>query len=106
MNKAKNRIASASAPTRRQMITGSVITLGGLALGSARSFAQTTEEISHAAESIHMEPVINASPKRVYDVLTTAKQFNDMTKLITDMGNAINLEKSPTVISPDPGGAF
>lgn len=106
MNEAKNRIALAGAPTRRQMIAGGAIALGGLALGSARAFAQATEEISHTAETIHMEPVINASRKRVYDVLTTAKQFNDMTKLITDMGNAINLEKSPTVISPEAGGAF
>lgn len=106
MNGSRNRITLASATTRRQIISGAAIALGGLALGPAKVLAQTTEEISHSAESIHQEPVINASRKRVYDALTNTRQFNEMTKLITDMGNAINLEKSPTVISPDPGGAF
>jgi uncharacterized protein YndB with AHSA1/START domain len=106
MNDAMNRIAPAVAPTRRQMIAGAFITLGGLALGPAKAFAQAADEISHSAESIHQEPVIPAPRHRVYGVLTDAKQFNDMTKLITDMGNAINLEKSPTVINAEAGGAF
>lgn len=106
MNESKKRIVPANAPSRRQIITGVAIAFGGLALGSAQAWAQGPEEISHSAESIHMEPVINASRKRVYEVLTSAKQFNEMTKLITDMGNAINLEKSPTVINAEAGGAF
>ena len=82
------------------------IAFGGLAIGSTRVWAQTAEEISHAAESIHQEPVINASRKRVYEALTDVRQFNEVTKIAAARDPAISLEKSPTVISPDVGGTF
>jgi activator of HSP90 ATPase len=58
------------------------------------------EEISHTAESIHQEVIIKASRKRVYEVLTDANQFTQLTKL-TDMKNA-----APAVISREAGGSF
>jgi len=42
----------------------------------------------------------------VYEALTDAKQFNEVTKIVAAREPAISLEKSPTVISPDVGGAF
>jgi activator of HSP90 ATPase len=44
--------------------------------------------------AIHQEIAIKASPKRVYDALTNAKQFSEMT------GGA------PAAINAAPGGAF
>jgi activator of HSP90 ATPase len=93
-------------PTRRQLITDVAIAFGGLAIGSTKVWAQAAGEISHAAESIHQEPVINASRKRVYDALTDVRQFNEVTKIAAVRDPDISLEKSPTVISPEVGGAF
>jgi activator of HSP90 ATPase len=101
-----NQGAPAIAPTRRQIIAGAAIALGGLALGSTEARAQVGDGISHSAESVHHEPVIDASRKRVYEALTDAKQFNEVTKIIAATGPAISVEKSPTVVSPDVGGAF
>ena len=106
MSERRNPNARANSPTRRQMIASVAVTFGGLALGLTKVRAATGEEISHTAESIHQEPVINASRKRVYEALTDAKQFNEITKIVAAMEPAISLEKSPTVISPEVGGAF
>src|ERR1700680_1397779 len=62
--------------TRRELIAGAGIAFGGLALSSTGGWAEAVEEISHAAESIHQEPVFMASRKRVYEALTDAKQFD------------------------------
>ena len=82
------------------------IVFGGLAMSATSVRAQAAAEISHAAESIHQEAVINASRKRVYEALTDAGQFNEITKIAAARDQAISLEKSPTVLSPDVGGAF
>jgi activator of HSP90 ATPase len=101
-----NRIAQATASTRRRLLSRVAIALGGLAIGSPKIRAQAAEEISHAAESIHQESVINASRKRVYEALTDARQFNEVTKIAAAKDPAISLAKAPTVIGPDLGGAF
>jgi activator of HSP90 ATPase len=95
-----------SAPTRRQLVAAAAAVLGAAALAPRSALAQAQEEISHSAPAIHQEPVIPATRKRVYEVLTTAKQFDDMTKLIADMAGAIDLVKHPTTINPVAGGAF
>jgi activator of HSP90 ATPase len=105
MNESPNCVAPASAPTRRRLIVGAAMAVGGLALRSSEAWAQGGE-ISHTAESIHHEPVINASRKRVYEALTDAKQFNEVTKIAAATDPAISLEKSPTVVSSKEGGAF
>jgi hypothetical protein len=57
---------------RRQVLTK--LAAGGFAwelrLGAADG------EISRTAESIHQEPVFQASRKRVYDLLLTAREFD------------------------------
>jgi activator of HSP90 ATPase len=106
MNGFPNRLARANAPTRRQLIGSAAIAIGGVALGSRSTFAQGGDEISHSAESIHQESMIHASRKRVYAALTDASQFNEVTKIVAAREPAISLEKSPTVVSPDVGGAF
>jgi len=106
MRERMNMSAPATAPTRRRLITGVAVAVGGLTMGSAKVWAQVAEEIAHSAESIHQEPVLKASRKRVYEALTNARQFNEVTKIIAAKESAISLEKSPTVISPNVGGAF
>jgi activator of HSP90 ATPase len=99
-------VAPAPPPSRRQLLTGVAIACGGLAVRRTRVWAQAAEEISHAAESIHQEPIVNASRKRVYEALTNTRPLNEITKIAAAKDPAISLEKSPTVISPDVGGAF
>ncbi len=105
MEKRVNSFVPAIPPTRRRLISRAAV-LGSLAMSATRIQAQATAEISHTAESIHQEPLINASRKRVYEALTRAAEFNEITKIAAAGDKAIALEKSPTVLSPDVGGAF
>jgi activator of HSP90 ATPase len=100
-----NLAAMASAPTRRQAIVGAVIGLGGVALASTAVSAGAEEEISHTAESIHQEPVFKASPMRVYNALTDAKQFDKVIQLSGVM-QSMHLADKPAEISSQVGGAF
>jgi activator of HSP90 ATPase len=106
MSEERNPNAPANSPTRRQVIAGVAMTFGGLTLGLTKVRAAIGEEISRTAESIHQETVFKASRNRVYEALTDTKQFNEITKIVAAMEPAISLEKSPTVISPEVGGAF
>jgi activator of HSP90 ATPase len=97
----------ACSPTRRQVLTGGVLTLGTLALGSAPANAQSNDRISHSAESIHQEPSFEASRKRVYEALTVTEQFDRIIKLTGVMQSAAMAKmQEPTQISRHAGGAF
>jgi len=105
-NKRKNSDAPVATPTRRQMMAGVVIALGGLALGSNEAWAGAEEEISRTAEAIHQEPVFKASRKRVYEALTDAKQFEKIVQLSAAMKTGMPPGAKPTEISREVGGAF
>jgi activator of HSP90 ATPase len=93
-------------PTRRQAILSAVMTFGGLALWSAEARAVKAEdEISHNAESIHQEAYFRAGPKRVYEALTNAKQFDSVVQLSAAMKSKV-LGDKPTEIINEEGGAF
>jgi activator of HSP90 ATPase len=62
-------------------------------------------EISRTAESIHQEPVFQASRKRVYDLLLTPREF-DMVVGRSDAAKSMGGRMQPATISPAPGGAF
>ena len=93
-------------PTRRQLIAGVAMTFSGLALGLGRARAATSPEVSHEEESIHQENSFKASRHRVYEALTDTRQFNEVTKIAAATDPNIPLDKSPTQISPEVGGAF
>jgi len=79
--------------------------IGGVALGSRRSWA-AEEEVSHTAEAIHQEPVFKASRKRVYEALTDAKQFEKVVQLSAAMKSGMPPGAKPAEISREAGGAF
>jgi activator of HSP90 ATPase len=106
MSEGKNSNEPANSPTRRQMIAGVAMTFGGLALGLTRVRAAGGEEISRTEESIHQETVFKASRNRLYEALTDTKQFNEVTKISAAKDPGISLEKVPTEISREVGGAF
>ncbi|MGA8270455.1 MAG: SRPBCC family protein [Candidatus Sulfotelmatobacter sp.] len=105
MSKTNHRSELASAPSRRQWIAGFAVTLSGLALALPKARAGSEEEISHTAESIHQETIIKASPKRVYQALTDAKEFDKVVQLSGVM-QSMHLGNKPAEISGDVGGAF
>jgi uncharacterized protein YndB with AHSA1/START domain len=106
MSKGTRLAALANDSTRREAIVSVAMTLGGLALISTKARAEAEEEISHIAESIHLEVVFKASRKRVYEALTDAKQFEQVVQL-SDARKTLMPPGAPTTqISPEGGGAF
>jgi activator of HSP90 ATPase len=101
-----NSSARSAAPTRRQAIAGAAVAVGGLAVSSTEAWAGAEEEISHAAESIHQEPVFKAGRKRVYEALTDAKQFQKVVMLSAAMKSGMVPPGKPAEISPEAGGIF
>src|SRR5207302_9727701 len=81
MSESNNQTVQYKAFTRRQALMGTGVALGTFALGSVKTWARTEEEVSHAAEAIHQEPVFKANRKRVYEALTDAKQFDKVIQL-------------------------
>jgi uncharacterized protein YndB with AHSA1/START domain len=103
-----NPDALTNALTRRQAVVGAAIAFGSLALGSPKAWAAsaaTEAGISYTAAAIHQEPVFKASPKRVYEALTDAKQFDKVIQ-ISGVMQAMHLADKPAEISRDVGGAF
>jgi len=98
--------APANGPSRRQLFYSFAVTLGGLALGSTKMWAEPEGEISRTAEAIHQEPVIKASRKLVYEALTDTEQFDKVIQLSGAMKSMQNLGSKPTHISREVGGAF
>ncbi len=90
--------------TRRESMATVALAVGGLALGSKNAFAAPGDGISHSAEAIHQEPVFAATPKRVYDALTDAKQFQQV-QLLSGAMKALDLTSKPAEISLEVGGA-
>jgi len=106
MDTRKDLHSLASNPTRRQMIAGATFALGSFGLASSKAFVQAAQEISHAEEAIHQEPVFKAGRKRVYDALTDAKQFQKVTLLSAAVQSGMAKGNVPAEITPEPGGPF
>jgi activator of HSP90 ATPase len=82
--------------SRRQLI-GAACALTALAAPQG--------EVSRVSESIHQEPTIKASRKRVYEALTDEKQFDKIVELSGAL-QAMGLAQKPAEISRQAGGAF
>jgi activator of HSP90 ATPase len=78
-----NPASPAFSSTRRQVLRGVALAIGGLAVGSeivARTQQQGMKETPSTGAnakrtSLHKEVVYNASPQRIYDALLDSKQF-------------------------------
>ena len=92
--------------SRRQVIVGAVLTLGGLAFGPGKIWAVADEGIFHNADATHQEPVFTANRKRVYEALTNPTQFHKVTLLSGAMRSGMAPSAKPTEISSEVGGAF
>ncbi len=102
----QNRLAlTTDAPTRRLLVAAATALAGCGAL-PIRVRASAEEGISHAAESIHQEPVFQVSRRRVYEALTDFRQFDKIVQLSQAMQSGMTLGKKATEISRQVGGAF
>ncbi|HLW97230.1 MAG TPA: SRPBCC domain-containing protein [Candidatus Acidoferrales bacterium] len=107
MTSESNLIIQGNSSGRRQMIVGAAVAFGSLAVGSIKSFARAAaDEISHNAESIHIELVLKASRNRVYDALTDAKQFEKVVQLSAAVKTGMVTGGPPAQISGELGGGF
>ena len=68
MNRPNWLVMTTEAKSRRQLVAG-VVAFAGCAARPIRVWAGAEDGISHTAESIHQEPVFQASRKRVYEAL-------------------------------------
>jgi activator of HSP90 ATPase len=101
MRKRMNPSALGTTPTRRQMIAGLGIALGGLAAGSElwgkpqpqAMKAAGSPAANETRTSLHQEVAFTVPPQRIYEVLLDSKQFAAVTGL-------------PAEIDPKAGGAF
>lgn len=92
--------SSHSGLTRRQVVTGVAIAMGGIA-ANATLWAQATQPLpekpgttaTSRRTSLHDEVVVKATPQRIYELLLDAKQFSSLTG-------------APAEIDPSAGGAF
>lgn len=105
MDCANNLLTIDLATTRRQWIKGTAIVVGGSAFGATDARATTDNGLSQTAEAIHQETIFRASPKRVYEALTDAQQFQKVT-LLSGAMKSLDLMKKPAQISRESGGAF
>jgi activator of HSP90 ATPase len=105
MNRQNWLAMTTDAPTRRQLVAGAVA-FAGCAVRPIRVWAGAEDGISHTAESIHQEPVFQASRRRVYEALTDARQFDKVGQLSGAMQSDVALGKRPTEIGRQVGGAF
>jgi activator of HSP90 ATPase len=87
------------------MARAAMIIGGGLTIGATRAWAASDDGISRTAASIHQEPLIKASPKRVYEALTDSKQFDKVVQLSGVM-QTMHLGDKPAEISREVGGSF
>ena len=106
MNATKSVSLLTGAATRRHVIAGMALGMGGLAIGSSAGWAAGGDEISHAAGAIHQEVTFKVARQRIYDALTDAKQFDQVMRLGAAMQSGMALPTHPTAISRQEGGAF
>jgi activator of HSP90 ATPase len=106
MNIRTNKPALSHDSARRQILVGAALAVTGVVLGQTEAHANADDPISHTAESIHQEVTFTASPKRVYEALTDAKQFQRVVELSNAMKTRMPAGAPPAQISTEVGGTF
>jgi activator of HSP90 ATPase len=86
-------------------MAAAAVTLGGIVIHATMASGDDTDGVSKTAEAIHQEPVLKASPKRIYEALTDAQQFQKVTMLSVD-AQGTDFATKPAVISRELGSAF
>jgi activator of HSP90 ATPase len=101
-NSLARRITTAN---RRQWIAAAALSTGGFLFRPAEVRSNAQDEISHNAEAIHQEVSFQASPKRLYEALLDAKQFQKV-QMLSDAAKSLDIAGKPAEINAEPGGRF
>jgi len=92
--------------SRRQILVAATAGITALGVGSLHGIGSTEDGVARSAEFIHQEPIFKANPKRLYEALTDAKQFEKVIQLSAAAQSGMALGKEPTQISREAGGPF
>jgi len=95
----------ATTHNRREWIKRATLAAGVLAVRPAGASADSDSGLSHSAEAIHQEVSFSSSPKRIYETLTNADQFQKVI-LLSTAKTQIDVTTKPAQISREPGGTF
>jgi activator of HSP90 ATPase len=68
--------------------------------------AAAADGLSHTSEAIRQDVTLDASPQRVYQALTTTKDFDSITRLSDGAALLAAAGAKPTSISTEAGGTF
>lgn len=68
--------------------------------------SQMDDGITRTSEAIHQEVIFKANPKRVYEALTDAKQFDKVVRLSGAVKTGMVADPGKTEIDAKAGGAF
>jgi activator of HSP90 ATPase len=74
--------------------------------GSPKAKSPALDGLSHVSEAIQQVVTIDASPQRVYQALTTTRDFDMITRLSDGEALLNAAGAKPTAISTDVGGSF
>ena len=92
--------------SRRHWIMATAFAAGGLALRSKTAWADDDDHgLSHTAEAIHQEITFKERPKRIYEGLTDARQFQKICQL-SEASKHVEVNSKPAQINAQPGGEF
>ncbi len=94
-----------TSPSRRRWLKGAAYTAGVLAVRPTGAWAEPGNGLSHTAEAIHQEVSFSATPKRIYDALIQAEQFQKVA-LLSAAREQVDVTSKPAEISREPGGTF
>ena len=90
---------------RREWLQQCGMAAGSLAFFSTKASAASGEEISRTAEAIHQEVVFQTAPKRIYEALLDASQFQKV-ETQSAAAKSMDVNAHPAAIEREPGGAF
>jgi activator of HSP90 ATPase len=105
MKELNTQLNFALACGRRRWIVGAALASGGILANVHSALAAGDNEISHSAEAIHQEMAFKADPKRIYEVLLDARQFQKL-ELLSDAKESLDVAGKPARIDRRVGGAF
>lgn len=90
---------------RRDWIKGATLAAGILVARSTSSSTANENGLSHSAEAIHQEVSFSSNPRRIYDALMNADQFQKVV-LLSAAKTQVDVVSNPAEISREPGGTF
>ncbi len=96
---------TATSLDRRGWITRAALAAGVLAARPAAALAANDNGLTHSAEAIHQEVSFSSSPKRIYEALMSAEQFQKVI-LLSAARTQVDVTTKPAEISREPGGTF